>query len=30
LMGDHLDDWRRDAESLVPEQVFASVVAGLR
>ncbi|MDX6260559.1 MAG: hypothetical protein QOH84_2247 [Kribbellaceae bacterium] len=30
LMGDHLDDWRQDPEALVPEQVFASVVADLR
>ncbi|GAA0961567.1 hypothetical protein GCM10009554_78250 [Kribbella koreensis] len=29
LMGDHLDDWRRDAEALAPEQVFASHVADL-
>jgi hypothetical protein len=30
LMGDHLEDWRRDPQALVPEQVFASVVADLR
>jgi hypothetical protein len=30
VMGDHLEEWRNDPEGLDPEQVFASVVAGLR